>query len=130
MNKWRTTADVDFSCKQVITIALAVILFDLHITLTNAAGILLTLVGGVSLVSSPAPSLSLRIGRVPWWTVTNRYRHGTAMPSSEKRNGGRSSWNEHDILSDIRHPCWTVIFRGYTSLYIGKNHLCSTRQRL
>jgi uncharacterized membrane protein len=36
------------SCKQVMTIALAVVLFDLHISITNAIGILLTLVGGVS----------------------------------------------------------------------------------
>jgi hypothetical protein len=34
------------SCKQVLTIALAVVLFDLHISFTNAIGIFLTLVGG------------------------------------------------------------------------------------
>lgn len=37
------------SCKQVLTIALAVVLFNLHITPTNGIGILLTLIGGVSL---------------------------------------------------------------------------------
>lgn len=42
------------SCKQVLTIALAVVLFNLHITPTNGIGILLTLIGGVS----PFPSLS------------------------------------------------------------------------
>ena len=36
------------SCKQVLTIALAVVLFDLHIAPFNALGILLTLIGGVS----------------------------------------------------------------------------------
>jgi len=36
------------SCKQVLTIALAVVLFDLHINFMNAVGILLTLIGGVS----------------------------------------------------------------------------------
>lgn len=36
------------SCKQVLTIALAVVLFDLHINITNGIGILLTLIGGVS----------------------------------------------------------------------------------
>lgn len=36
------------SCKQVLTIALAVVLFDLKIAPTNAIGILLTLIGGVS----------------------------------------------------------------------------------
>ena len=39
------------SCKQVMTIALAVFLFNLTITFTNGIGILLTLLGGVS----PAP---------------------------------------------------------------------------
>lgn len=35
------------SCKQVLTIALAVFLFNLHITITNGIGIMLTLIGGV-----------------------------------------------------------------------------------
>lgn len=34
------------SCKQVLTIALAVILFNLHISITNGIGIFLTLCGG------------------------------------------------------------------------------------
>jgi uncharacterized membrane protein len=41
-------ADGTLSCKQVLTIALAVVLFDLHISPTNGIGILLTLIGGVS----------------------------------------------------------------------------------
>lgn len=41
--------DEHCSCKQVLTIALAVVLFNLHITPTNGIGILLTLIGGVSL---------------------------------------------------------------------------------
>jgi hypothetical protein len=41
-------ADGPLSCKQVLTIALAVVLFDLHISPTNGIGILLTLIGGVS----------------------------------------------------------------------------------
>lgn len=36
----------DLSCKQVLTILLAVFLFNLHITVTNGIGILLTLSGG------------------------------------------------------------------------------------
>ena len=42
----------DDSCKQVLTIALAVFLFDLQIAPTNAIGIVLTLIGGVSIVSA------------------------------------------------------------------------------
>lgn len=34
------------SCKQVLTIALAVVLFNLQISITNGIGILLTLIGG------------------------------------------------------------------------------------
>ncbi|KAI9638239.1 TPT-domain-containing protein [Dioszegia hungarica] len=41
------TMTVSANCKQVMTIALAVVLFDLNISITNAIGILLTLVGGV-----------------------------------------------------------------------------------
>jgi hypothetical protein len=55
----RTTADSDHphqaltmtvaaNCKQVLTIAIAVFLFNLHINFTNGIGILLTLIGGVS----------------------------------------------------------------------------------
>ncbi|KAK4689473.1 hypothetical protein P7C73_g640, partial [Tremellales sp. Uapishka_1] len=40
------TMTVSANCKQVMTIALAVILFDLHISPTNGMGIFLTLVGG------------------------------------------------------------------------------------
>ncbi|WVQ82526.1 hypothetical protein IAT38_004655 [Cryptococcus sp. DSM 104549] len=40
------TMTVSANCKQVLTIALAVILFDLHISPTNGIGILLTLIGG------------------------------------------------------------------------------------
>jgi hypothetical protein len=36
------------NCKQVLTIAIAVFLFDLHINFTNGIGIILTLIGGVS----------------------------------------------------------------------------------
>jgi hypothetical protein len=38
---------VSANCKQVLTIAIAVVMFNVHITPTNALGILLTLVGGV-----------------------------------------------------------------------------------
>jgi uncharacterized membrane protein len=47
-------ADADYdgvSCKQVLTIALAVVLFDLHINFMNGIGIMLTLIGGVSFSS-------------------------------------------------------------------------------
>ncbi|KAL0241858.1 hypothetical protein I308_106030 [Cryptococcus tetragattii IND107] len=40
------TMTVSANCKQVLTIALAVVLFNLHITPTNGIGILLTLIGG------------------------------------------------------------------------------------
>lgn len=40
------TMTVSANCKQVLTIALAVVLFDLHINATNGIGILLTLLGG------------------------------------------------------------------------------------
>jgi drug/metabolite transporter (DMT)-like permease len=40
------TMTVSANCKQVLTIALAVILFNLHITITNGIGICLTLSGG------------------------------------------------------------------------------------
>jgi len=36
------------NCKQVLTIAIAVFLFNVHINFTNGIGILLTLIGGVS----------------------------------------------------------------------------------
>jgi hypothetical protein len=36
------------NCKQVLTIAIAVFLFNLRINFTNGIGILLTLIGGVS----------------------------------------------------------------------------------
>lgn len=36
------------NCKQVLTIAIAVFLFNLHINFTNGIGIVLTLIGGVS----------------------------------------------------------------------------------
>ena len=36
------------NCKQVLTIALAVFLFNLNINFTNGIGIALTLIGGVS----------------------------------------------------------------------------------
>jgi hypothetical protein len=42
------TMAVSANCKQVLTIAIAVVMFNVHITPTNALGILLTLVGGVS----------------------------------------------------------------------------------
>lgn len=41
---------VSANCKQVLTIAISVFLFDYYITFTNAIGILLTLIGGVSAV--------------------------------------------------------------------------------
>lgn len=36
------------NCKQVLTIAIAVFMFNLSINITNGIGILLTLIGGVS----------------------------------------------------------------------------------
>lgn len=39
------------NCKQVLTIAIAVFLFNLKINFTNGIGIVLTLIGGVSLVT-------------------------------------------------------------------------------
>lgn len=36
------------NCKQVLTIAIAVVMFNLSINFTNGIGILLTLIGGVS----------------------------------------------------------------------------------
>ena len=50
------------SCKQVMTIALGVVLFDLHINFTNGIGIVLTLIGGVSLSQNLSlPSSSIQI---------------------------------------------------------------------
>ncbi|KAL1408879.1 hypothetical protein Q8F55_005693 [Vanrija albida] len=40
------TMTVSANCKQVLTIALAVVLFNLQISITNGIGILLTLIGG------------------------------------------------------------------------------------
>jgi hypothetical protein len=42
------TLTVAANCKQVLTIAIAVFLFNLHINFTNGVGIMLTLIGGVS----------------------------------------------------------------------------------
>ena len=36
------------NCKQVLTIAIAVVMFNLSINFTNGIGIILTLIGGVS----------------------------------------------------------------------------------
>lgn len=44
------TMTVAANCKQVLTIAIAVFLFNLHINFTNGIGIVLTLIGGVSTV--------------------------------------------------------------------------------
>lgn len=49
--KQALTMTVSANCKQVLTIVIAVMLFNLHIAPTNAFGILLTLFGGVSLLS-------------------------------------------------------------------------------
>lgn len=42
------TMTVAANCKQVLTIAIAVVMFNLTINITNGIGILLTLIGGVS----------------------------------------------------------------------------------
>lgn len=48
------TMTVAANCKQVLTIAIAVVMFNLTINITNGIGILLTLIGGVSsFLSSP-----------------------------------------------------------------------------
>ena len=60
------------SCKQVLTIALAVVLFDLNISPTNGVGILLTLIGGVSGCAILASMMLMK-------------RDGTAGSSSRKR---------------------------------------------
>ena len=67
------------SCKQVLTIALAVVLFDLHISPTNALGILLTLIGGVLLFT--AVVLRSWVGYLLMLVI----RGGTHMSNSSKR---------------------------------------------
>ena len=53
------TMTVAANCKQVLTIAIAVFLFNLHINFTNGIGIVLTLIGGVSTDFSILHVLSL-----------------------------------------------------------------------
>lgn len=58
MSAWRLDTDPALtppSCKQVMTIALAVFLFDLSVTPINGLGIVLTLVGGVSEIHLSKP---------------------------------------------------------------------------
>lgn len=71
-----------------MTIALAVVLFDLHISWTNAIGIILTLVGGVSL--PPFASLLPSIGEA------NPGRLGTVSSNIEINVGASRNRKGHE----------------------------------
>ena len=84
------TMTVAANCKQVLTIAIAVFLFNLHINFTNGIGILLTLIGGVSRgVSqarvSPVPLFLTRAclnsGMVWLHRVSRKEQQGPSQPS-------------------------------------------------
>jgi hypothetical protein len=80
------------SCKQVLTIALAVVLFDLSISPTNGVGILLTLIGGVSRACDIVrPELTRR--------------DGTATSSTRRRTRRASSWWTAHSRHDGRAGC-------------------------